>query len=190
MPPRMMLLWNRYSQYCAGLLRDALAPAPRTRLQSGVGTDRSNRNQICLEIRIRPSRKAACIGVVFLLSCCLQVLRLLHDEAVLSAAMAGVGSAAIAWGLWLQLRWVVGPPRELRLYPDGRVEFASGRAVREAWIAPCSLRLGDHVVLVLRSAGKPSLRLLLGPGILSAADCAALGRWLARVPGREGTGAE
>jgi hypothetical protein len=123
------------------------------------------------------------------LACALRALELCLQGALLPAAVVTLGGGALTWGLWLQLRQVVAVCARLRLYPDGRVLFSARQAVVEARVASCSLRLGSHVLLVLHTDGQRPLRLLLGPQILSAQDCAALGRWLKRVPGTEGPGA-
>jgi hypothetical protein len=62
--------------------------------------------------------------------------------------------------------------------PDGRL-FLKSRAggIEEVWLRPASLRLGPHLLLVLRSSG-PDVRLLLGPDNLPAPLLAALNRRL------------
>lgn len=128
-----------------------------------------------------------CVGGAFLVGGIVQAWWLQQRGALLAAAMVGLGVVAIAWGLW-RLMPGSGPPRRLILYPDGRVGLHAGGCDQEAWLAPCSLRLGRYTVLVLLCGrSRPRLRLLLGPGILAAADLAALERWLRGAAGRQGT---
>jgi hypothetical protein len=84
----------------------------------------------------------------------------------------------MAWGLWQLHRSGCARPLQLFLLPDGRVVLHADDTRIEARPRPCSLRLGRHVLLVLHARDGRHLRLLLGPGILSASDVAALGRWL------------
>lgn len=114
--------------------------------------------------------------------------QLQQQGALLSSALAAFGGAAMASGLWRLLGAAGGRVRCLQLCPDGQVLLYVGPAAQPAWLEPCSLRIGSHLLLVFRTTGRRRLRLLLGPGNLSADDLAALRRWLQRAPGRDGTG--
>jgi hypothetical protein len=118
--------------------------------------------------------------------CALQAWLLLRHGALLPSAMVTLGGILKGWGLW-QVRGSA-VPRQLRLFPDGRALLLSSGNTEEAWLAPCSLRLGTLFLLVFQGPGR-RLRLLLWPGILSAEAYAALGRWLQRAPSGEGPGA-
>jgi hypothetical protein len=90
----------------------------------------------------------------------------------------------MAWGLW-ELR--AGTLRRLCLRPDGRALLRTRGGTEQARVAACSLRIAGYVLLVLRREGGRPRRLLLGPGMLSSHDVAALGRWAQRAAGGEGT---
>ncbi len=167
-------------QCCADYLRGALAAGPLR--------DRRCRDPACVELWIRPSRRPLHAGVGFLLAGLVQAGWQHHDGALLSAAGVMLGVVAIGWGLWRLLRRSGGLPWKLRLFADGRAMFHAGGVEVEAWLAPCSLRLGRYALLVFHGRERRRLRLLLGPGILSAEDHAALGRWLQRAPGGGETG--
>lgn len=121
--------------------------------------------------------------------CLLQAWRLQRHGAMLPSAMILLGAAAMGWGGWLLLRSAAPAHRKLCLYPDGSARMPGEGAAQELRLAPCSLWLGSHVLLVFRGSGRRRLRVLLGPGMLSAGDYAALRRWLQRAPAREGPGA-
>jgi hypothetical protein len=148
--------------------------------------DPGRQDRACLELSIRASRSAAFAGSATLLVCALQAWLLQRQGALLPSAMVALGGALLGWGLWQLLG--SGVPRKMRLYPDGRALFFAEGNIEETWLAPGSLRLGTHVLLVFRRPGR-RLRLLLGPGIVSADAYAALGRWLQRAPRGEGSGA-
>lgn len=139
------------------------------------------------DLAIRPRRQVKIAAICLPLAAALHALLLMHEGALLSAALVLVGAIGLGWGFRQLLRESGAPCSRLRLHSDGRVTLFSGNAVHEARLAPCSLRLGAYVLLVLRSPGRRPLRLLLGPGILSAPDLAALGRWLPQATGGEGT---
>jgi hypothetical protein len=142
-----------------------------------------------LELSIRSSRAACYCGSGFLVLCLLQAWQLQRRGALLASAMVMLGAFAMGWGGWTLLRTSAGTHRKLCLYPDGRARFLACGDPEELRLAPCSLWLGSHVLLVFRGAGGRRLRLLLGPGMLSSRDYAALRRWLRRAPGTQGPGA-
>jgi hypothetical protein len=176
-------LWNRCLQCCADYLRAGLAAGPIP-----PGAARRHRDLPCVEVSILPCRWAGPISGGFLLLCLAHGWQLQRHGALLPAAGVVLGGAAVAWGLW-RLREGGSAPCRLQLHDGGRVVLLAGNRTEEAWIRPCSLWFGSHFVLVLRRPGIGSLRLLLGPGILSAQDHAALSRWLRRAHGGQGTGA-
>jgi hypothetical protein len=119
-----------------------------------------------------------------------QACWLQYRGSTLPAAVVLFGIGALAWGLW-QLHHCAGAmPVTLALQPDGWIVLHSKGTRVEAFPRPCSLRLGRHVLLALHARDGRRLRLLLGPGILSASDLAVLVRWLQRPPASEETGPE
>lgn len=158
---------------CADCLRSALAeaaPTPPGRLRDPV------------ELSIRPSRHAQHAGSGFLALCLLHAWQMQHHGAMLPSAMVILGAATMGWGGWRLLRTTAATSLKLCLYPDGRAGMPGDGLAEGLRLAPCSLWLGGHVLLVLRGTGRRRL-LLLGPGMLSAGDYAALRRWLHRAPG-------
>ena len=187
-------LWNRCSRCCADYLRDALAAGPaahpgRVRRTRDPGPPESGSPDPGIDLSFNPSRIPLYASAVFLLAGLVHAGWLLHRGAPLPAAMVLLGVGAIARGLWRLLRYTVAAPRRLRLSADGRARFHADGVDVEARPAPCSLRLGGYTLLVFHARTGRRVRLLLGPGILSAEDRAALGRWLRRASGREETGA-
>lgn len=171
--------WNRCWRYCVDCLQSALAagpPATPGRLRARI------------ELTIRPSRAGWYVGLAFLLLCAVHAWQLQRRGALLPSAMVLLGAAATGWGGWQLLRGTGLASRTLWLYPDGRVGFPAEDAPEELRLAPHSLVLGSHVVLVFRGTGRRQFRLLLGPENLSASDRAALWRWLRRAPGMQGPG--
>jgi hypothetical protein len=170
-------------QRCADYLRAGLAAGP-------ICPDKARRNRDLpsVEISIRICRWTGFSGAGFLLPCLAQAGYLQQRGALLPAAGVALGGALVAWGLW-RLRDGGCASRRLQLHARGRVVLLAEKGREEGWLAPCSLWLGSHVVLVLRRPGQRPLRLVLGPGHLSAQDHAALSRWLRRPPGGRGTGA-
>jgi hypothetical protein len=100
------------------------------------------------------------------------------------------GIGAFALGLWQLYHGAGAMPATLILRSDGWIVVQSKDTRVEVFPRPCSLRLGRHVLLALRARDGRQLRLLLGPGMLSASDLAALTRWLQRAPRSEETGPE
>ncbi len=70
-------------------------------------------------------------------------------------------------------------PRTLVLATDGRLFLRHGQAMEQVQLAPASLRLGSHLLLVLR-AGRRTVRGLLGPDNLPPELLAACQRRLPR----------
>lgn len=101
--------------------------------------------------------------------------------------LAGAGTlAAAGMALWLWRdggQGRPGQPRRLVVTADGRLFLhLHGGAVEQADLAPSSLRLGRHLLLVLH-CGKYRYRLLLGPDNLDGPDLSALQRRLPRGQG-------
>lgn len=125
--------------------------------------------------------------IVLVATAALQAILLLRQGALSSALLVLAGAIGLGWGC-RQLQPGSGAmPLRLRLHANGRVTLLAGSTAREAAVAPGSLRVGAYALLVLRAPGRRPIRLLLGPGILSAPDLAALGRWLPRATGGGGT---
>lgn len=182
MPPPTSL-WNRCLQCCADSLRAALAAGPP--LPERV---QRHRHHATLELSIRPACTVLVAGGVLLLLCSLLAWDLQHRGALWAAAFVALGGGAQAWGLWSLQRNGVGRIRRLHLLSTGGVLLVTPHHSEEARLAPCSLRIGSHVLLLFRGPPAP-VRLLLGPENLSAGDYAALGRWLQRMAGGQGTAA-
>lgn len=134
-----------------------------------------------LDLPLRPSprlRRVRFLLRILALAC---VVELLVQRHWLAAALIATASAC---------RWSSAGPalRCLRLEADGRIflTLADGR-VAEAWLAPGGVRIGSHVVLVLRSfAG--TRRLLFGPDNLGEMELAGLGRRLSGGTASAGSG--
>jgi hypothetical protein len=127
---------------------------------------------------------------VFLAGAIAHACWLQYRGSPLPAAVVLVGIGTFAWGLGQLHHGAGSMPVKLALLSDGRIVLHAKSSQVVACPRPCSLRLGRHVLLVLQARGGRRLRLLLGPGILSASDLAALARWLQQAPGSNGTGPE
>lgn len=113
---------------------------------------------------------------------------LLRAGSMLPAAVVLLGAGGFAWGLRQLLPTAPAAPAKLLLRPEGWMVLHANGTTVAVYPAPCSLRLGRYILLLLHDPAGRRLRLLLGPGILSASDLAALARWLAGA-GRRGNGA-
>jgi hypothetical protein len=106
------------------------------------------------------------------------------------ALVLWLGVGTLAWG-FRSLAWArPHAPRRLRLCADGSLcLFMPDGSLQPARLRPCSLRLGRQWLLVLQGRHR-TWHLLFGPGNLSAAELAALARWLqqpAADPAQPGT---
>lgn len=194
MPPTSR--WSRCWQSCADCLRGALAAGPPAREARArraavpASPEHGQPGPGCVEISVRSSRVPLQVGCVVLAGGFAQACGLQYRGSLLPAAVVLFGVGAFAWGLW-QLHHGGGVlPVTLVLQADGWILLRGKGIEVEAFPRPCSLRLGSHVLLALRARDGRRLRLLLGPGILSAGDLAALVRWLQRAPASEETGPE
>lgn len=102
------------------------------------------------------------------------VLELVLEGHLVGAVLAVV---LVVFGVWPGR---AEPWRRLRVEPDGQLLLISqGGESLEVRLGPGGVRLGQHLLLVLRS-GRGLHRLLLGPDNLTAGQLAALKR---RLPG-------
>lgn len=132
-----------------------------------------------LELELRPPRRARVAATVFVFLSLAFTLDQLLQGRLLLAVFSGIATLAGGGSL---LQWVV-------RYRSGRLVVEGSGAVRlETSGGPCpvtldrrSLRLGPHLLLVLRSPAGRSFRLLLGPDNLAPAELAALRRRLRRL---------
>ncbi|MET0282239.1 MAG: hypothetical protein ABW278_14105 [Steroidobacteraceae bacterium] len=114
--------------------------------------------------------------------CYLAELLLGHHYVV--AAATTVLAALLLWRAHCTERWQSTPPRRLVWAADGRMFLVTpGAPPQEASVDPASLRLGSHLLLVLRCGGRRQ-RWLLGPDNLAAAALATLLRRLPAGGGR------
>jgi hypothetical protein len=125
-----------------------------------------------LELSLRPSPRLR--GVLWLLR-----LLILAYAGELVLAQHGTAASLVLMlavaGLW---RARAPRGRGLRLEADGRLFLRlDDDSTRQVWLAGSGLRLGSHLLLVLRS-GKSCHRVLLGPDNLAAGELAALQRRL------------
>ncbi len=133
-----------------------------------------------LELPLRPAprlRVARRVLLLLILGYALELTLTGHRAMMLLALLAATGFGPVP-RVFRADRKI---PDHLLLLPDGRLWISYSGAVEEVTLQPESMRLGPHLLLVLRD-GRHSLRLLLGPDNLAAADLAALRRRLPSGP--------
>ena len=172
MPNVRTLSWRHCWQLCRHWLDDATRPAP-----AGI------RPGPRLELTLRPASRARWCGGLFLLLALVHAAGLWrqgNQPLALGTLVAVLFASAVLWH-WLwpsQSRSF----RQLQLEPDGSTFLLTADGRRQAvTLIPGSLRLGQHLLLVLR-AGDCCHRLLLGPGNTDPDRLAALRRRLRRPP--------
>lgn len=127
-----------------------------------------------LELPLRPSPRLRLAHRVLLVMMTLYALELwLGGHSLAAPAML-----LLAAGCALRRRPANGPGT-LVLATDGRLFLRLGSATEQVHLSAASLRLGSHLLLVLR-AGQRTVRVLLGPDNLSPELLAACQRRLPR----------
>jgi hypothetical protein len=127
-----------------------------------------------LEVPLRPSRRVRQIRWLLLSLVLVYVIQLLLGRHWLVAPLVALLAAAAC------LRHGHGEWSHLRMEPDGRLLLCTGAGrVQQVWLAANGLRLGAHVLLVLRG-GSGCWRVCLGPDNVGPDALAALKQ---RLPG-------
>jgi hypothetical protein len=154
--------WNLCRTGCAGLLRN-LWWLPQLQLRPVASR---------LELPLRPSPWLRNARWMLRAAILLYAVELLLGHHWLAALLVALSAAS---GLW---RGSSSQLRGLLLAADGRL-FLSVHCggTEEVWLRPESLRIGAHLLLVLRGRHR-TCRLLLGPDNLAADELAALKRRL------------
>jgi hypothetical protein len=117
----------------------------------------------------------------------LYMMELLLTGHQMAAMAVAVLAACGSWPCRQRMGARCAAPRSLILATEGRLFLETGEGrLQQVWLRPESLRLGPHVLLVL-TAHDRTIRLLLGPDNLAAAQLAALKCRLPAGPAPPGT---